>query len=58
MADNLKKRQPEDPKKINVNQEWEVTYWCNELKCTEKQLKDAVDSVGVKVDDVREYLSK
>lgn len=27
MADDLKRRQPEDPKKINVHEKWEVDYW-------------------------------
>ena len=25
--DNLKRRVPEDPTKINLNQQWEVEYW-------------------------------
>ena len=58
MSDNTTIKQPQDPKKINVNQSWEVTYWCNKLGCTEKQLKDAVKKVGPMVADVKKELNK
>lgn len=54
--DNLKRIQPEDPTKINVNQDWEVEYWCNKLHCTESQLRDAVEAVGTSVEAVKDYL--
>lgn len=34
----------------------EVDYWCNEFGCSEAQLKDAVESVGEHVADVRREL--
>ena len=56
MPDDLKRRKPEDPKRINVNQTWEVRYWTKELGCSEAQLRSAVNVVGVMVDKVRIYL--
>lgn len=58
MPDNTKIRQPQDPKKINVNQAWEVEYWCDVLGCTESELKAAVKKVGPMVVDVKRELNK
>ncbi|CAG5086811.1 DUF3606 domain-containing protein [Parvicella tangerina] len=56
MADDLDQKQPEDPTKINVGQQWEIDYWTEKLGVTEKQLKDAVAKVGVMVKDVKAEL--
>ena len=58
MPDNLNRRHPEDPQKINVHQEWEVGYWSEKLGCTRKQLIDAVNKVGPMVKDVKKQLGK
>lgn len=58
MPDNLNIRQPEDAKKINLNQPYEVSYWCNQFECTEKELRDAVYIVGNNAEAVRKYLGK
>jgi hypothetical protein len=46
MSDNLKKRGPIDRTRVNVNEKWEVDYWCGKFKCTETELKDAVKLIG------------
>lgn len=56
--DNLKKKRPQDATKININQDWEVDYWCDELGCTKSQLVKAVEKVGPMVDVVKKYLTK
>lgn len=56
MPDNLRKRAPEDQTRINVNQPHEVAYWCEKFKCTEEELREAVDAVGVSVKKVKQYL--
>lgn len=58
MADDLSKRGPQDRSRVNVNEPWELTYWCAEFKCNETQLRAAVKAVGVMVTDVRRHLSK
>ena len=58
MSDNLNKKAPQDPTKINVNQPWELNYWSKELGVTIKAIKDAVKAVGVMVRDVKEHLGK
>lgn len=56
MADNLTKKKPQDARKINVTQSYEISYWKNTLRCTEKELIDAVKQVGTSVDAVKRYL--
>lgn len=58
MPDDITRRQPEDPQRININQPWEVEYWCDLLGCTESQLRAAVRAVGPMVKDVKAYLGK
>ena len=58
MADDLNRRAPEDPTKINVHESWEVRYWTNKWNITEQQLKDAVRAVGVQTKDVARHLGK
>ena len=49
MADDLKNRGPQDRSRVNVNEDWEVTYWCKEFGCSEAELRAAVAAVGVSV---------
>ncbi|QNM94884.1 DUF3606 domain-containing protein [Chitinimonas koreensis] len=58
MSDNLGIKQPADPKKINVNEDWEVKYWTKELGVNEATLRAAVKAVGPLVVDVRRHLGK
>jgi len=56
MSDNLNIRQPQDPKRINVNEPWELRYWTKWMGVSEAQLKQAVKSVGPMVMKVKIYL--
>jgi len=58
MGDDLQNKGPADRSRINVNEPWEVKYWCKELGCTESKLRQAVAAVGVSVSAVREWLRK
>ena len=58
MPDDLKRRQPEDPQRININQDWEVDYWSKKLGCTKAELIAAVQKVGTMVEDVKKELNK
>jgi len=56
MADALRKHGPVDRKRINVNEPWEVQWWCQKLRCTEERLKEAVKTVGTSSTKVDEHL--
>lgn len=58
MSDNLQRRKPEDPKKINLSQSWEVDFWTKNLGVSEAKLRRAVSAVGVMVSDVKTWLAK
>ena len=58
MADDLNKRGPKDQSRVNVNEPWEVRYWCAKFKCTEAELKAAVKVVGSMASDVAKRLAK
>jgi len=58
MSDDLSMREPADPTKINVYEEWELTYWVKLLGTTEADLRQAVMAVGPKTDAVRTHLGK
>ena len=58
MPDDVTRRQPEDPQRININQDWELDYWSKRLGCTKAELIAAVKKVGPMVEDVKKELSK
>jgi Protein of unknown function (DUF3606) len=58
MSDDLSKRGPADRSRINVHEAWELKWWTTELGVTEDTLKNAVKTVGVMVEKVREHLKK
>jgi hypothetical protein len=58
MSDDLKHRGPPDTTKVNVNEAWEVKWWCNKWSVSETQLRTAVRAVGVETKNVAKYLGK
>jgi hypothetical protein len=58
MPDNLKRRQPEDPKRINIHEAWELEYWCSSLGESKTRITQAVKTVGPMVADVKAWLAK
>jgi hypothetical protein len=58
MPDDLHNRGPQDASRINVNEEWELKYWCRELGVTPEELRAAVSQVGVMASAVRKHLGK
>jgi hypothetical protein len=58
MSDDLRNRGPQDRARVNVNESWELKYWCQKFGCTEAKLKEAVKAVGVLVKDVEIHLKK
>lgn len=58
MSDDKTKRRPQDSSKINIHEDYEVRWWCDEFGCTKDQLTAAVKAVGVSAAAVRKYLGK
>jgi hypothetical protein len=58
MADESSERKPDDPGRINLHEEWELTYWVRLLGTNERDLRSAVKAVGPQSDAVRQHLGK
>ena len=57
MPDNKKRRAPEDGKRINVHQAWEVRYWTKAFGISKDELVALVKEHGVSVKKVRAALA-
>lgn len=58
MPDDKSKTGPADDKRINIHEDYELTYWSNKFGVTKERIKTAVGAVGVMVADVKRYLGK
>lgn len=58
MPDDLKKKIPQDAKRIDLSEPYEVEYWTDKFDCEEKELKKVIDDVGDSVDAVKRELIK
>ena len=58
MSDDLTKKKPLDSSRININEPYEVNYWCALFGVSKAQLISAVKAVGTSADAVRKYLGK
>ena len=58
MADDKSKRGPADRSRINLSEDYEVRYWSETLGVSNLELQAAVEKVGPRVEDVRQFLSK
>jgi hypothetical protein len=56
MSDDLKNRGPQDRARVNVHEDWERRWWCEQYGVNEERLKEAVEKVGVSAEKVKEYL--
>lgn len=56
MADDRTKQGPQDRSRINVHERYELDYWSNKFGVTPKDLKRAVEKVGVMTKDVEREL--
>jgi hypothetical protein len=56
MADDKSKTAPQDADRVNVHEDYEVTYWTKKFGVTADQLKAAAKKVGVMATDVEKEL--
>ena len=57
MSDDLRNSGPQDDSRVNVNQRHEVEYWTKKFRCTEEELRAAVQAAGVSATAVEAWLS-
>jgi hypothetical protein len=56
MADDRTKPGEPDRSRINLNEDYEVRYWCKELRVTPDELRDLVAQHGNSVEKIRTAL--
>jgi hypothetical protein len=56
--DNIDKTRPQDAKRINVDEDYELRYWSEKYGVSADELRAAVRKVGVMVADVERELGK
>ena len=56
IAYDLTKRGTMDRKNINVDKPSDVDWWCQKLRCTEEELRNAIQTAGTSSTTVNEYL--
>jgi hypothetical protein len=57
MADNPSNRGPEDSRRVNVHQDYELRYWTEKFGVSDARLKEAVAKVGVSAEAVARELA-
>jgi len=58
MPNDLTDRVPSDQSRINMNEVWEIRWWCVQFGVTEDELRKAVDAVGPTPAEVEQQLKK
>ncbi|GAB3644849.1 DUF3606 domain-containing protein [Ramlibacter alkalitolerans] len=58
MSGDKPKSGGQDRQRINVHQDYELRDWSKSLGVTPEKLKEAVQAVGDRAENVREYLKK
>jgi hypothetical protein len=58
MPDDKTKTAPQDAKRINIHEDYEIEYWTKHFGCTREQLRAAIAKVGVMVSDVERELKR
>ncbi len=56
MADDLKQTGSRDDQRIDVNQDYELTYWSKKFGVSRDQLREAVAKAGPMVKNVERVL--
>jgi hypothetical protein len=56
MADNKTRSGGQDRKRINVHESYELRDWAAKFGVTQEQLREAVERVGDRADEVERYL--
>jgi len=56
--DNKTKTGSPDSKRINIEEDYEVSYWSDKFGISHDELKKAVNAAGTSAEAVKKYLNK
>ena len=51
-------RTPADPTRVNMNEQWEVDFWCARFRVTPEVLRASVVEAGERTEDIVTKLRK
>ena len=58
MLVNKTERTPNDPTRVNMNEQWEVEFWCAKFRVTPDVLRACVVEAGERTGDIAKQLRK
>ena len=58
MSDDKSMRGPQDAERVNVNNDYEVLYWCKKFGVTEAALRSVARTPGAMAKDVEALLKR
>jgi hypothetical protein len=58
MADDPKKKRPQDSSRINPNEKHELQYWANKFGVTTERVRQAVEKVGNSAEAVEREIKR
>jgi hypothetical protein len=58
MTDDTMKKRPQDPTKINIQQQHELQYWADKFGVTPERIRQAVQRVGTSPNDVEREVKR
>jgi len=58
MKNPIQRRSPDDLSHVEISEQWQITYWTQELKTTQERLTRAIREQGSLTQQVREWLEQ
>lgn len=58
MKNPIQRRIPDDLSQVEIREQWQITYWTQELKTTQERLTRAIRERGPQADQVRDWLEQ
>ncbi|GME46209.1 MULTISPECIES: DUF3606 domain-containing protein [unclassified Pantoea] len=58
MKNPIQRRSPDDLSHVEIREQWQITYWTQELRTTQERLTRAIRESGTRTEQVRDWLEQ
>ncbi|SFO50766.1 Protein of unknown function [Candidatus Pantoea varia] len=58
MKNPIQRRSPDDLSQVEIREQWQITYWTQELRTTQERLTRAIRERGPTTEQVRDWLEQ
>ncbi|MGD9426992.1 DUF3606 domain-containing protein [Pantoea sp. NSTU24] len=58
MKHAIQRRSPDDLSQVDIREQWQITYWTQELGTTQERLTRAIRESGPQIEQVRAWLEQ